>query len=601
MAHLEEFASEKEKVSFAKETFDVYVPVASRLGIYRMKTDLEDLAFMYLNPEEYKRISEQIEQMGRSRRIAVTMIKKELSQFLSYCGYRDCEIIGRLKSVYSIYRKLKKKGLNSIDDIFDVFAMRVILPSQFDDKENEQTDHLYHLLGMIHGNWKPVTKKFKDYVAVPKPNGYRSLHTVVVGLVPDNPLKPVEIQLRSSEMHRHAEYGVASHWIYKQTKGSVTADVLQSQVDWLKGLEKVHDHMEGDADMLKEVEVDIFRDRIFVLTPKGEIKDLPAKSIPLDFAFAVHTDVGQHCIMAKVNGNVASLDQTLKNGDVVEIITRKDATPKMQWLSMVKTGFAKNKIRSWFNHLDRENSIKQGRLLLNKQLEKFGLPSLDQNYSILKQYGGGKDLTLEQRDSLLEEVGSGHKLASNVIRNVYPYERIFGNKGGMEVVEVKGGDKDLVGSEDLSKQILVGGEDGLPIKLGSCCSPTIKDEIIGYVTRGNSITIHSKKCALLGGLDEERIIEAKWRGIEKNIPVSDSAYRTKLKVAAAVSRVGLIRDVSAVIASLGIDIVDIHMEIVDNQICVLHLLVDMNEPNKLNTVLDKLMKVSEVVQAVRED
>lgn len=597
MAHLEEFVSEEEKIAFVKETFDVHVPVASRLGIYRMKTDLEDLAFMHLNPAEYESISKQIERIGRSRRIAITMIRKELLQFLSYCGYRDCEIIGRLKSVYSIYKKLKKKGLSSIDDIYDVFAMRVILPSQYDENGVEQTDHLYHLLGMIHGNWKPVTKKFKDYIAVPKPNGYKSLHTVVIGLVPDNPLKPVEIQLRSSDMHRQAEYGIASHWIYKQTKGSVTSDVLQSQVDWLKGLEKVHENMNGDVDMLKEVEVDIFRDRIFVLTPKGEIKDLPAKAIPLDFAFAVHTDVGQHCIMAKVNGNVVPLDQSLKNGDVVEIITRRDATPKMQWLSMVKTGFAKNKIRNWFNRLDRENSIKQGRLLLNKQLEKLGLPSLDQNYSILKRFGGGKDLTVEQRETLVEEVGNGHKLAGNVIRSVYPYERIFDKKETAGVV-ANVADKDVVDISDLGKQVLVGGEDGLPIKLGACCSPKIKDEIIGYVTRGNRITIHRKKCIHLLGLDKKRIIEANWRGLESSD--SASAYRTKLKVTASVSRVGLIRDVSAVIASLGIDIVDINMELVDAQTCVLHLLVDMDEPKKLDTVLDKLMRVAHVISAVRE-
>ena len=602
MAHLEEFVSEKEKLAFAKETFDVYVPVASRLGIYRMKTDLEDLAFMYLNPQEYEIISQQIEKMGRSRRIAVTMIRKELSQFLSYCGYRNCEIIGRLKSVYSIYRKLKKKGLNSIDDIFDVFAMRVVLPSQHDENGNEKTDHLYHLLGMIHGNWKPVTKKFKDYVAVPKPNGYRSLHTVVTGLVPDNPLKPVEIQLRSSDMHRQAEYGIASHWVYKQAKGSVTPDVLQSQIDWLKGLEKVHENMEGDTDMLKEVEVDIFRDRIFVLTPKGEIKDLPAKAVPLDFAFAVHTDVGYHCIMAKVNGNVVPLDHNLKNGDVVDIVTRKDATPKMQWLSMVKTGFAKNKIRSWFNHLDRENSIKQGRLLLNRQLEKLGLPSLDQNYSILKQFGGGKDLTVGQRESLVEEVGSGHKLAGNVIRSIYPYERIFDKKEVVKSSDIKNVETDVTEGGDLSKQILVGGEDGLPIKLGACCSPKIKDDIVGYVTRGNSITIHCRKCVHLPLLDKKRVIEAKWRGSDGGVYDSnpDTVYRTKIKVVATISRVGLIRDVSAVIASLGIGIVDINMDLVDQQTCVLRLLVDIDEPKKLHMVLDKLMKVANIVSAVRE-
>ena len=429
MAHLEEFIPDKiERMTFAKETFDVYVPVASRLGIYRMKIDLEDMSFMCLNPVEYESVSKQIEKLGRSRKIAIAVIKKEIENFVKYyCGYKDAEVFARLKSVYSIYRKLRMKNLCSIDDIYDIFAIRVILPSEFDESGNEKMDHLYSLLGMIHSNWKPITKKFKDYISVPKQNGYKSLHTIVLGLVPEDSMKPVEIQIRSSEMHRHAEYGVASHWIYKQSDSKKDVDGLKSQIDWLKGLEKVHEDLEVDVDIMKKVELDIFQDRIFVLTPRGEIKDLPVGAIPLDFAYAVHTDVGHHCIMAKVNGSIVPLDYELKNGDVVEIVVKKDSLPKLQWLSIVKTNFAKNKIRNWFNSLDRENNVKQGKLLLNKQLERLGLPSLDQNYSVLRNFGG-KDLTVEQREGLVEEVGRGYKLAGNVIRVVYPAEEILSRK-----------------------------------------------------------------------------------------------------------------------------------------------------------------------------
>jgi GTP pyrophosphokinase len=601
IAHLRETESKDEQLAFARETFDVYVPVASRLGIYRIKIDLEDLAFMYLEPEEYARISKQIEKLGRSRKISITMIRKELEKFVAYCGYKNAEILGRLKSVYSIYKKLREKNLNSIGDIYDIFAMRIILPSQFDENGVEKMDHLYNLLGMIHSNWRPITKRFKDYIAVPKPNGYQSLHTVVLGLVPDDELKPVEIQVRSQEMHRHAEYGVASHWIYKQKKGNVNNEVLQYQVEWLKGLEKVHEDLEGtDVDVMKKVEVDIFRDRIFVLTPRGEIKDLPVESTALDFAYAVHTDVGNHCIMAKVNGSVVTLDKELKNGDVVEIVVKKDSLPKLQWLSMVKTNFAKNKIRNWFNKLDRENNVKQGRLFLNKQLEKLGLPSLDQNYSILKTFGD-RDLTVEQRESLVEEVGRGNKAASNVIKMVYPLEEIFNRREAAGMYQNVSDKKVVTEGEDLSKQVLVGGEKGLPIKLGACCNPSKRNEIVGYVTRGNRITIHTINCVMLKGLDGARMIAATWKGKEDSGFGDAKGYRVKIRISTLYSRIGLIRDVTSVIASFGLDVIDIGLDIGDQKMRNLHIVVDFPTLEKFELLLKKLGEIKDVMQVVRED
>lgn len=601
MAHLKELEGESERLAFARETFDVYVPVASRLGIYRMKIDLEDLAFMYMDPESYKRISSQVEKLGRLRKTAVIMIREELVRFVAYCGYKEVEIVGRLKSIYSIYKKLKEKNSNSIDDLYDIFAMRIILVSEFDEQGIEKTDHLYNLLGMVHSNWKPITKRFKDYITVPKPNGYKSLHTVVMGLVSDDPLKPVEIQIRSQEMHRHAEYGVASHWIYKQKRGKVVNDdVLRYQVDWLKGLEQVHENLDGHLDVMKTVEVDIFKDRIFVLTPRGEIKDLPLDAVPLDFAYAVHTDVGNHCIMAKVNGTVASLAQALRNGDVVEIITKKDSWPKLQWMSMVKTNFAKNKIRNWFNRLDRENNVKQGRLLLNKQLEKLGLPSLDQNYSILKKFAG-RDLSVEQRENLVEEVGRGNKVANNVIKAVYPFEEILKRReeAGMFNHGKTVKNPVLVDTEDLASQILVGGEKGLPIKLGACCNPGKRDKIIGYVTRGNKITIHNLKCVLLNNLNKERIISAEWKG--NAVKGNNLGYRVKIKISTLYPRVGLIRDVSAVIASLGFNIIDIGLDVNEQKIRNLYILVELTSLDKLDLLLKKLEKVQDVVGVSRED
>lgn len=604
MMNIKDFATEGERASFAKETFDVYVPVASRLGIYRLKVELEDISFMYLNPLDYAVINDQIEKLGRSRKIAIAIIKKELEQFLDACGYREVEVLGRLKSVYSIYRKLKNKNLDSINDIYDIFAMRIILPSQYDEKENEKVDYLYNLLGLIHSHWRPVTKKFKDYIAVPKPNGYKSLHTVVLDLVPGEPTKPVEIQIRSFDMHRQAEYGVASHWVYKQAKNKSSMafnDVLQYQVDWVKGLEKIHENMEGDSDVLKEVEVDIFKDRIFVLTPKGEIKDLPVGSCALDFAFAVHTDVGIHCIMTKVNGSVVTLDHELKNGDVVEVISKQDSWPKLQWLSMVKTTFAKAKIKNWFNRLDRENYIKQGKLLLNKQLEILGLPSLDQGYSVLKNFAG-HSLTVAQRESLVEEVGRGHKLAGNVVKNVYPFEEILKRKEALGIIKVPttGHTATMREDEEVKNKVLVGGEAGLPIKLGACCNPAVRDEIIGYITRGNRITIHSKSCVKLQSLNPKRMLEASWKNAGPK-PDDRKNYRVKVRASSHVSRVGLIRDITAVVASFGFDIVDIRLDITDQKVYNLHMVILMYDISKFNSMMDKIGRVDDVVQVVKEE
>lgn len=327
----------------AKETMDVYVPIAARLGVYRMKITLEDMSFKYLNPEEYDRIFKQLMKFDAASKNLIEKIVQELEGFF-LARHVVVEVSGRLKSIYSIYRKLKSKQLNEVSDLSDLIAMRVVVPSL---EGEDVVDRLYLILGLIHSEWKSVSRKFKDYISVPKVNGYRSLHTVVLGLVEEDENRPVEIQIRDSEMHRNAEYGVASHWIYKSGGKSVDKDI-DEQVQWIKGLEKIHEHMESEMEMVTEVEVDIFKDRIFVLTPRGEVRDLPLGSVPIDFAYSVHTDVGNRCVAAKVNGVSVALNSTLQNGDVVEIVTAKDSTPKIEWLSMVKTNFAKRKIKAWF-------------------------------------------------------------------------------------------------------------------------------------------------------------------------------------------------------------------------------------------------------------
>jgi GTP pyrophosphokinase len=591
MRDMDNLKDESRKSHISRETMDLYVPIASRLGIYRMKVQLEDYAFKYLHPKEYEDIDRQIEKFGELRRGAVDEICDKIVDYLRDKGV-SAQVSGRVKSAYSIYMKLKQKGLSTLDDIFDFFAVRIVLPVKKDEDGNPTYDHLYSALGLLHSEWKPLSNRFKDYVAVPKPNGYRSLHTVIVGVSPKNINRLVEVQIRDVDMHREAEYGVASHWVYKKV-GSVDNSRIGSQAEWIKGLQHVNEFFGSDseAEILKEVEVDVFRDRIFVLTPRGEVKDLSQGANPIDFAYAVHTDVGNRCVMAKVNGSLVPLDYELENGDVVEIITKKDAVPKLRWLSIVKSSFAKNRIKAWFGSLNRENNIKEGKKILNAQLERLQKPALDQSYSILKNFGD-KNLTLVQREALVEGVGNGSGIANDIVRKIYPYEMNLATKKIVSDVVVQ--DKNVV----LEDNVVVGGEGGLPVKMASCCSPGFKDKIIGYVTRVGKISIHKSSCSLLDSLNGERIIFADWKG--KKSTNAESLYRVGIKLT-VVSRVGLIHDVTSIMTDMGINIADVAMKKDSsglNNDCFLLDLVDLDQ---FDVLMDKLEQVSGVVKVVRQD
>ncbi len=596
MEQIDDLPESGNKLRISKETMEIYVPIASRLGVYRIKTQLEDLAFKYLHPIEYHEISDALKNFDLMKRTVVNEIKVKIEEFL-FSRSVKAKVSGRFKSIYSIYKKLQKKGGANLSDIYDIFAIRVVLPMRLDDEGDQMFDHLYSVLGLIHSEWKPLSNRFKDYIAVPKPNGYRSLHTVVVGLSPKAFDQPVEIQIRDEQMHSEAEYGVASHWIYKSA-GSVEIERLDSQVRWIKGLSHVVElfSSESESDVLKQIDVDIFKDRIFVLTPRGEVKDLPSGSTPLDFAYAVHTDIGNHCVMGKVNGHMMTLDHELENGDVVEIVTRADAEPKLKWLSIVKSNFAKNRIRAWFANLNSEKNIREGRRLINLQLERLQKPLLDQNYSILKNYAD-QNLSLSKRETLLEEVGRGTKLASDVVRKIYPYEK---NIEAKKIVSKAQPLADRIEDEKnliLEEQVLISGEDGLPIKIAACCGPGLTDSIIGYVTRGSRITVHKVGCRLLDNLDGERLIFAQWKGVKNS---QENHYRVGINLT-VVSRVGLIHDITSVISSMGINIVDVSIKRAGSGLYNDCFLLDLDSLDKFDLLLDKLEEIKGVVKVVRED
>ncbi len=593
MQDLEDYVKDpEERRLFAKETLDLYIPIAARLGIYRLKSNLEDLSFRYTNYDDYQKISKELVSLKVDCQLSIKFVKNKLNKFLQKRGIK-AQISGRIKTTYSIHRKITRKGLSGIDDLFDIYAMRIILSPKKDEEGNEVIDHLYSVLGMIHSEWKPLSKRFKDYLAVPKPNGYRSLHTVLLGLAPEGNSQPVEIQICDSDMFQSAEYGVASHWVYKDDSPDYSRS-LKTQIDWIRGLEEIRNEFDLSLDKIKEVDIDIFKDRIFALTPRGEVKDLPRGAIPIDFAYSVHTDVGNRCVMAKVNGKVVPLDSELENGDVVEIVIKKDSAPKHQWLALVKTNYAKSRIKLWFSSFDRDNNVKEGRKLLNNQLIRIGKPTLDQKYSVLKNYCGNKFSYL-QREGIVEEVGSGGKMANDVIRKVYPYEENL----VQNVVDFDSLKKDPISekveTKEIEDQVLVGGESGLPIKIAACCGPALRDNIVGYVTRGNSVTIHRMNCRMLKNLNRERLTYAGWKSGVSN----DPKYIVGIKIV-AMSRVGLVRDISAVILNVGINIITIALKQTEGR-DEEHYILELSDLSQFDMIVDRIEKIKGVLNVSKLD
>lgn len=587
-----EHVRDDKKRRIAKETLDIYVPIASRLGIYVLKGELEDLCFKYLYPDIFIDIDEQLNKFGEERSQLIETLKETLLKYLTRLGFK-VTIESRIKTHYSIYQKLKRKGKSSIDDIFDVFALRVVAPDPPKRKQDD-VSQLYQILGAIHSNWTPLSYRFKDYVAIPKPNGYRSLHTTVVGLGPREYNRPIEIQIRTQKMHREAEFGVASHWIYK-VAGSVDSDGsskfswMESQVAWISALDKLQQESTNQQ-LMEELQGDLLNDRIFVLTPHGDVKDLPRGATPIDFAYAVHTDVGHHCYMAKANGAVVPLDSELKNGQVVEIMTRKSSEPNQYWLSFVRTNGAKNKIKSWFKSKDGDRNLRSGRDLLNKYLNRVGQAAMDSEYSILKNYGGGR-LTVADREKLLEEIGLGMVLPSQIVRSIFPVEDLLRSpKDAVKIMRNKKLIRSRGKKSDIKKDVVVDGMKDLPVKFAKCCKPKKTDSIIGYVTRGEGISIHKANCKIVFNSSDDRLVSVSW---------ANQKPGNKYKVALTLEfkdRMGILRDVSDVVTNSGVNIVDVSLRVTDDSDTVFRgFVLEVDDYDQLERVMDRMERIENVI------
>ena len=548
----------------AQETIDIYAPLAHRLGIWELKWQLEDLSFRYLHPGQYQRIVKLVagRRTQREKFIAqaIDMLRKEFDTVGIIA-----EISGRPKHIYSIYQKMERYTAlgRHFDEIYDLLALRVLVDGVPD---------CYSAVGIIHSLWRPLPDAFDDYIANHKPNGYQALHTAVMILG----TTPLEIQIRTREMHHIAEYGVAAHWRYKE--GEKRDMHFENRVAWLRQLIEWHRELSGAEEFLESVKTDIFIDQVFVYTPKGEIKDLPRGSTPLDFAYRVHTDLGHRCIGAKVNGKLVPFSYQLKNGDVIEIISAKGSRgPSLDWLNpnlgYVNTSHAKTKIRQWFNKQEHTENIERGRQILDKELRRLGIKVERQALADLFSYSN--------LDDFLVAIGNGTVTAHQIVLKLASLEE-EPDEPAIEVTPSKAGPSVV--------QVLGVGD--LVTNLAQCCHPVPGDKIIGYITRSRGVTIHRQDCHNVAHEDEtERLIPVEWGQ-------SDLLYPVNVQVEAW-DRVGLMRDVTTMVAEEKVNITSVNLADGDGQTITLYLTLETKGLAHLSQVLKRIDAVKGVLSATR--
>ena len=589
----------------ARETMDVYAPLADRLGISSIKWELEDLAFFYLEPEEYERIARMVQDSRAQREEHTSSAIKTLDSELKRVGLSDYQITGRPKHLWSIYQKMTRKR-KDFADIYDLIALRVLTVSVVAGSLK---------LKAVHSLWHPLPGRFKDYVAMPKPNGYQSLHTTVIG----SDARPIEIQIRTFDMHDQAEYGIAAHWLYKRagnSKGNMSSDdkSIDSQISWIRrSLDWTTDDEMGDAtEFLNSLRVDLFEDEIFVFTPKGEVMSLRRDSTPLDFAYAVHTEIGNHCVGAKVNGVVVPLAHRLESGDRVEILTNKNAKPSRDWLNLVATPSAKAKIRKYFATASKTDDAEQGRSDIAHELRKRG-------YGISNQRTTKAiDEVVEQLDFVRTEdffaaVGTGKisiKAAVNRIEGVLEKnspekvaEREAAAAKAAEQKRAMDEDKPLINqakkqASDKKRRhncgVVVKGDPDLLVHLAHCCNPVAGDQIVGFITRGRGVSVHRATCPNCKSLMEhpERLIDVEW----------DTSKATEFQVEIVVDatdRMGLLKDVTIAIGDAGANILSAATQTSSTGRARLRFLVAISDASLLGALLASVNRVPAVYDARR--
>ncbi|MFQ5846418.1 MAG: RelA/SpoT family protein [Candidatus Methylomirabilales bacterium] len=554
----------------AKETLEIYAPLAHRLGMAKIKQELEDLSLRYLDPDAYRELTVQVATKQREREAQINEVIAILGQKLTDVGI-PCEITGRPKHFYSIHRKMREHG-KTFDEIYDLTAIRVITNSVKD---------CYGALGMVHSLWKPIPGRFKDFIAVPKSNMYQSLHTTVIG--PKG--EPAEIQIRTHEMHRTAEEGIAAHWAYKE--GKATLDESEKNFLWLRQLLDWGRDVKDSREFLDTVRIDLFPEEVYVFTPKGDVRGLPRGASPIDFAFSIHTDIGLHCVGARVNGRIVPLRYELRNGDIVEILTATTQHPSRDWLKIVKTSRARSRIKAWVKNEERARSVNLGKELLERELRKLakgGLSRLKPEAftQVFEHYGVGSE------EELYAGIGYGRISPRQVVLKLLPPEQV------QAIAEVESRERKSR-TKAAEEGIQIGGVDDILVHFAKCCNPLPGDDIIGFITRGRGVTVHSAECPniVAFGYDPERQIRVNWNERVK-IP-----HQVKIRVTIDEDRPGLLAEISTAISSMNANIAQAEVRVTEEKRGLNTFVLEVMDLRQLQGAMQAIRRVRGVMGVER--
>ena len=577
------YLSRERQIANAKETQELYAPLANRLGVYNLKWELEDLSFKYLNPEDYKEI---VDGLNKKRDERLKFINKIIADIQLELKRRkiDAEVTGRAKHLYSIYRKMKRDN-KTLDQIYDLFALRILVKNVKD---------CYAALGVVHEMYNPMPGRFKDYISVPKPNMYQSIHTTLLG----EKGTPFEVQIRTYEMHRVAEFGIAAHWAYKEAsyskkgKQNVKVSTEQDKLSWLRETLEWQKELRDPDEFLKTLKTELFEDEVYVFTPKGKIEVLPRDATPIDFAYAIHEEIGHHMCGCKINSKMMPIVTKLKNGDIVEILTN-DAQkgPSRDWLKFIKTTKAKSKIQGWYKREQRDENIEKGKDLVEKEIKRIGM-----SYEEIFKYVNAalERYKFKNIDDMYATVGFGAISAGKVIaRMLQEYRKEHKEENLEEKIEELAKSKRRI-KKTASNGVIVKGIDNCLVKLSKCCNPVPGDEIIGYITKGRGVSIHRKDCTNIDDLvnEESRIIDVAWAD------ESSDSYQVDIEIYAN-DRSGLLADIIRVIGNTQSKLIAVNSRANKDKTAITEITIEVENKDELKKVMNSLQKVDNVYEVKR--
>ena len=578
-----EWLNEERKERIAKETREIYAPLANRLGINRFKWELEDLAFKFLEPEEYKNLKDQIsvKRSDREKRLNVTL--NLIKDNLVSSGLNNFEITGRPKHLYGIWSKMQRQQ-KQFSEIYDVAALRIIVGN---------SDSCYRALAVVHDTFKPIPGRFKDYIGLPKPNGYQSLHTSVIGRH-----RPIEVQIRTTSMHQVAEFGIAAHWQYKE--GGSPASSNAERFNWLRQL--VEWQQEGNErdhnDYLASIKEDLFDEEVFVITPKGDVVGLRKGSTAIDFAYRIHSEIGNHCNGIRINEKLSPLSTSLKNGDFIEILTNNNATPSLDWLNFVVTPTAKNRIRQWYKKSHRDETIKRGKDLLEKEIGRNGFESLLSSDAMKKV---AHRCNFKTTEDLLASLGFGgltlHQVLNRLREEIKLHTEEIKNESNTEIAKnLVNKNNSLTPKSHLTNKSPIAGVEGLDYRIGKCCSPLPGEEIIGTVSLGNhGITIHRRDCDNVEPIPIERRLPVNWNQENK---ILDNKFPIQLRIE-VIDRVGVLKDILMRLSDKGINVSDANVKTALGKPAIINLCVGLESYSQLHKTIDQIRSMTDVLDIAR--